>query len=230
MIALVTGSNRGLGFGVCEYLAKKGHTVIMSARNLNSLEEKKNLLKKINPEIHVIEMDTSSAESIQSAIQKILSDFKRIDILINNAGIFKDGLQDSETELAKLMSQSFQTNTIGPALLIHAVLPAMKNHNYGRIVNVSSGMAGLSEMQSGSLAYRASKTALNAVTRVFAHECKGKNILINSVCPGWVKTDMGGTNATRTLPEGVASIVWAAELKDGGPQGGFFRDGHSLSW
>jgi len=230
MIALVTGANRGLGFGICENLAAKNHTVIMTGRDLKSLQEKQKQLAKKNLDVHAIELDLNNPESIEKSVAKILADFKRIDILINNAGILKDGLKENVGSLADVMSQSFQTNTIGPALMIQAILPSMKKNNYGRIVNVSSGMASLTEMQPGYIAYRSSKTALNAVTCVYAHECKEQNILINSVCPGWVKTDMGGASAHRTIPEGVSSIVWAAEIPEDGPSGGFFRDGKPLSW
>jgi len=160
-----TGGINDCCFGVSKYLAEKGHTVIMTARDLKSLELKKSELQSSNSSIHCLQLDVSDSNSIQSGVKKILGDFKRVDILVNNAGIFRDGLNESAEKMSQSMLQSFQTNTIGPALLIQSLLPEMKKNNYGRIVNVSSGMAGLSEMQGGSLAYRTSKAALNAVTR-----------------------------------------------------------------
>ena len=122
----------------------------------------------------------------------------------------------------------FNTNTLGAVRLIQALGPLMKPN--GRIVNVSSGMGQLSDMDSRVLGYRLSKTALNAVTRVFSRELEKQNIKVNSVCPGWVQTDMGGPNATRTPAEGAASVLWAARLGPDGPSGGFFRDGKEIPW
>jgi NAD(P)-dependent dehydrogenase (short-subunit alcohol dehydrogenase family) len=202
----------------------------MAARNLKSLEEGHGQLKAQDLDVHALELDVSRVDSVEKGIKKILGDFKRVDILINNAGVFADGLKEDVENLARTLEATFRTNTIGPALMIQSLLPPMKKNNFGRVVNVSSGMAGLTEMAGGSLAYRASKAALNAVTRVFAQECEGRDILVNAVCPGWVKTDMGGAGAKRSIPEGVASILWAAELPKGGPTGGFFRDGKALEW
>jgi NAD(P)-dependent dehydrogenase (short-subunit alcohol dehydrogenase family) len=123
-----------------------------------------------------------------------------------------------------------ETNVYGVLRVTQALIPLMKKQNYGRIVNVSSGMGQLHDMGGGSTGYRISKTALNALTRIFASELQGTNILVNSVCPGWVKTDMGGENASRTPEEGVDTIVWLATLADGGATGGFFRDRKSIDW
>jgi NAD(P)-dependent dehydrogenase (short-subunit alcohol dehydrogenase family) len=106
----------------------------------------------------------------------------------------------------------------------------MLAQNYGRVVNVSSGMGQIDDLDDYGAAYRISKLALNGVTRILAHAARGKNVLINAVCPGWVRTDMGGPNASRGLQEGARGIVWAATLPDGGPQGGFFRDGKPVPW
>jgi NAD(P)-dependent dehydrogenase (short-subunit alcohol dehydrogenase family) len=229
-IALITGANKGLGLGCAQALSDRGYTVIMTARDLKKLKPEADKLKSKNSKVSAIQLDTSDYRAIEEAVNKITFDHKTIDILINNAGIFLDGLKDDGKVFFETLTNSFQTNTIGPALLIKKILPIMKKNNFGRIVNVSSGMAGLTEMEGGSLAYRTSKAALNVVTRVFAREASGSDILVNSVCPGWVKTDMGGAGASRTIPEGVASILWAADLPAGGPNGGFFRDGKPLAW
>ncbi len=229
-VAIVTGANRGLGLGVSEDLAKKGHTVIMAGRKLSELLKHQAEFKQKDLKVHVLELDVSSPASIEAGVKKVIADFKSIDILVNNAGVFKDGLKEDVAQLSETMTDTLRTNTIGPALMIQAALPHMKVQNRGRIVNVSSGMGGLNEMDGGYFAYRVSKAALNAITKVFAAEIRGQNILINSVCPGWVKTDMGGAGADREVAEGVASIVWAALLPDGGPSGGFYRDGKALQW
>ncbi len=229
-IALITGANKGLGLGCAQALSDRGYTVIMTARDLKKLKPEADKLKAKNKNIHALQMDTSNVNSIQETINKITFDHKTIDILINNAGIYNDGLKDDGKKFVETMATTFLTNTIGPALIIKSILPIMIKNKFGRIVNVSSGMAGLAEMGGGFLAYRTSKAALNAVTRVFTQETQGQDILINSVCPGWVKTDMGGAGASRSIPEGVASILWAADLPAGGPTGGFFRDGKPLAW
>ena len=157
--------------------------------------------------------------------------YGRTDILINNAGIMIDprGSRLLDSEL-KTYRDTLETNAFGPLLITQALLPLMKKRNYGRIVNLSSGRGQLSEMGSGTPAYRISKTALNALTRIVAAETRGSNILVNSLRPGWVKTDMGGPYAPRTVAQGADTAVWLATLPDGGPTGGFFRDRKPIPW
>jgi len=126
--------------------------------------------------------------------------------------------------------ETLETNVLGPLALAQALVPFMKRNRYGRIVNISSGMGQLSEMGVGSPAYRVSKTALNALTRILAADLKASGILVNSMCPGWVKTDMGGPTAPRTVEQGADTAVWLATLPDGGPTGGFFRDRKPIPW
>jgi NAD(P)-dependent dehydrogenase (short-subunit alcohol dehydrogenase family) len=150
---------------------------------------------------------------------------------VNNAGaIFepKGARGTAEVEPA-VLTHAFETNTLGAYRLMRLCLPRMNQAGYGRVVNVSSGMGGITEMGGGSPAYRVSKAALNALTRIFHAEARG-NVKVNSVCPGWVQTDMGGRSATRTIEQGVAGIVWAATLPDDGPSGGFFRDGKPIAF
>lgn len=123
-----------------------------------------------------------------------------------------------------------QTNVYGPLLLSRLAIPIMKSRRYGRIVNLSSGMGSLAEMGVGYIAYRMSKASLNVVTRVLAAETQGMGILINSVDPGWVRTEMGGSAATRTVQGGAETPVWLATLPDNGPTGGFFRDRKTVAW
>ena len=226
---VVTGANRGLGRGVIEKLATVSNAqVIGSARDLSKIEE------LISPNIQFLECEMAEESSRKSFIEKVLKKFPRVDVLVNNAGVFldkKDGSDVNELK-AKLQTirETFEINTVAPYHFIQAFLPSMIKNNYGRIVNVSSGMGQLSEMDGGYPSYRISKTALNSITKFFAAEVKGKNILINSVCPGWVKTDMGGKDAHRSIEEGIAGILWAMNLKDNGPSGSFSRDGKSIAW
>lgn len=232
-IAVVTGANRGLGLGTAKELAASGYHVIMAARNEAQLHQEAAELKQKGFSAEAQRLDTSNPGSIQEFSQQVLKDHGSIDVLVNNAGVFLDEGEGTTSALKTPLSKieaTLRTNTFGPTLLIQAFLPSMLAQNYGRVVNVSSGMGQLSEMNGGYLSYRMSKTALNAVTRIFAEEAKGKNVFVNSVCPGWVRTDMGGANAQRSIPEGIAGIVWAATLPDGGPTGGFFRDGKPLDW
>jgi NAD(P)-dependent dehydrogenase (short-subunit alcohol dehydrogenase family) len=152
-------------------------------------------------------------------------------MLVNNAGILIDHI---DTRLAELdlepLRWTLETNLCGALHVTQVVLPLMRRNGYGRIVNMSSGLGQLSDMRAGTPAYRISKTALNALTRILAAELEGSNIKINSTCPGWVRTDMGGPNATRSVQEGADTAIWLATLPDDGPSGGFFRDRQPIPW
>lgn len=232
-VAVVTGANRGLGFEACRQLAKRDIKVILTSRD----EAKgKAAAEKLQAEgLDVIDyvLDVTSVESCDRLAQFIRDRFGRLDILVNNAGVLLD-YSESDGSVFNLkistLQKTLETNTFAPLLLCQALIPLMKEHNYGRVVNVSSGAGQLQDMNTGYPSYRISKTALNAVTRIVANELKGTNILVNAVCPGWVKTDMGGENAPRTPEQGVDTIVWLATLPDNGPTSGFFRDRHPIDW
>jgi NAD(P)-dependent dehydrogenase (short-subunit alcohol dehydrogenase family) len=158
----------------------------------------------------------------------------RVDVLINNAGILIDGDLDHPTGICdadvEVIRKTLEVNTIAPMMLIKALLPLMQQADYGRIVNISSGMGQLNDMGGRHPGYRISKTALNAVTKIFAAELEGSNITVNSVCPGWVRTDMGGAKADRSLEQGVDTAIWLATSTDASPSGGFYRDRKSIDW
>ena len=229
-VALITGANRGLGLGCTQELLKLGYSVIAVARNIADLKDTAMKESWPSSRVQVLQLDVTDSESFIKFSAE-LEKLSRLDVLINNAGVFLDGhgaapLATSPEDFTK----TFMTNVYGPYRMCQLVLPLMQKQNSGRIVNVSSGMGQLSEMGSGFEAYRVSKTAVNALTKSLAADLASTNIHVNSVCPGWVKTDMGGKNADRELAAGVASILWAALIPDSGPTGGFFRDGKSLSW
>lgn len=235
-VAIVTGANRGLGFETSSQLASRGIQVILASRDLKNGELAQKKLAKLGLEVTLSQLDITNLDSIQKMIQFTKDKFGRLDILVNNAGVFKDsgprrGGSESalDTKLETLKS-TFETNVYGTFLMCQHCIPLMKANNYGRIVNVSSGMGQLTDMSGHFPAYRISKTAVNAITRIFSDETKESNILVNSVCPGWVRTDMGGPNATRPLDEGANGIVWLATLEDSGPRGGFFRDRKPIPW
>jgi len=230
-IALATGANRGLGFEVSRQLAKLGMQVILTSRDPEKGQKAAEQLRTEGLEVVYCPLDVTNPESIASLSQFIRDKFGRLDVLINNAGLMIDPPDISVFD-AKVdtLRKTMETNVYGPLQLIQALVPLMKEHNYGRIVNVSSGMGQLTDMSGGYPAYRISKTSLNALTRIFADELKGTDILVNSMCPGWVKTDMGGPGATRTPEQGVDTMVWLATLPDDGPTGAFFRDREPIPW
>jgi NAD(P)-dependent dehydrogenase (short-subunit alcohol dehydrogenase family) len=234
-IAIVTGASRGLGYATSEALAKMGYKVLMAMRDPDKAQTQINALKMKDYDVTALKLDVANEKSIDSFCQQVIREYSALDVLVNNAGIFIDNEDGGDRSVFKTKSatvlKTFTTNTLGPFLLTQKLLPLMIEGGYGRVVNVSSGMGQLSSMNEGHAAYRMSKTALNAVTKVFSQEVLSKgDILVNSVCPGWVKTDMGGGGANRTIDQGIKGIVWAATLPKGGPSGGFFRDGEKLDW
>jgi NAD(P)-dependent dehydrogenase (short-subunit alcohol dehydrogenase family) len=217
--ALVTGANRGLGLETARQLGRLGHRVIVSARDATKAERAAATLRAEGLDTMPFELDVSSDESAGR-----LGEVGQIDILVNNAGIAGKG------ESPDAIREVLETNTLGAYRVAQALAPGMHGRGWGRIVNVSSGMGQLTDMNGGNHPYRISKTALNAVTRIFAAELSGTGVLVNSVCPGWVKTDMGGPSARLEVEEGVETIVWAATLPDDGPTGGFFRYKRPIPW
>lgn len=227
-IALVTGANRGIGKQVSIDLAKQGIYVLIGARNPGEAEDTLAAVKAVGKG-EILSLDVSKEQSINEALDIITGSFGKLDILVNNAGIFADPGSFFDTTSEDL-HRTLLVNLYGPLRLIQTFLPMMIQNNFGRIVNVSSGMGQLSEMGGGYPAYRISKTAINALTSLSSVEAVGKNIKINSVCPGWVKTDMGGESATRPVEKGAETIVWATTLPDSGPTGKFFRDKKEIGW
>lgn len=232
-VAVVTGGNRGLGFEASRQLAKKGYQVVLTSRDEAKGKPAAEKLQAEGLDVTYHPLDVTTEESSQKLAQFIREKFGRLDALVNNAAIYIDA-QDGENSVftAKIdtLRETMETNVYGVLRVTQALIPLMKEQNYGRIVNVSSGMGQLSDMDGGYTGYRISKAALNALTRILSSELQGTNILVNSVCPGWVKTDMGGANAPRTPEQGVDTIVWLATIPDGGQTGGFFRDRKPIDW
>lgn len=225
-IALVTGSYKGIGLQIVKELLAKNYHVIMTAKDLSKAEPVFLKLKSSHQNLSLYQLDVRDMKNIDTVIHTIELEFNRLDVLINNAGVFSTP-ETSQSSPEEVLN-TFNTNTLAPFYLCQMAIPLMKKNNYGRIVNISSGMGQLSEMEQGYPAYRISKTALNAVTKIFSKE--HKNILVNSVCPGWVRTDMGGPNAPRDVVKGAQTPVWLATLKDNGPTGKFFRDLEEIPW
>ena len=229
-IAVVTGGNRGIGFETCRQLAKQGIQVILTSRESAKGKAAAEKLQAEGLDVSYYSLDVTDADSVQRLAQFIKNEYGQLDILINNAGVLLDSSDSVLNTKFDTLHQTIDTNLYGPFLLCQALIPLMEKHKYGRIVNVSSGAGQLSDMNSGYPSYRISKTALNGLTRILGNELKDTNILVNSVCPGWVKTDMGGANASRTPAQGADTIVWLATLPDNGPTSGFFRDRQPIPW
>jgi NAD(P)-dependent dehydrogenase (short-subunit alcohol dehydrogenase family) len=233
-IALVTGANRGIGLEIVKQLSRTGIMAVLGARNLGKGREAAGKLASEGLEPPVVALDVRDPGSIRAAVDEVMSLFGRIDVLVNNAGILKEGQTPEESKVlevsAELVFETYDANTVGPLRMIQAVVPIMLKGGYGRVVNISSGAGQLSDMQAGYPAYRMSKSALNALTRITAAELGPTPIKVNAMCPGWVRTDMGGPNATRSVEQGAETAVWLATLPDTGPTGGFFRDKAPIAW
>lgn len=215
--ALVTGANRGIGLAICEGLAGRGYEVLLGARDIDAGEE---AARGIG--VTAIEVDVASTDSIARAVREV----GRVDVLVNNAGVLGSGqLLDDPEDFERSMSVMVH----GPFMLMHLLAPAMVSNRYGRVVNVSSGWGAFSDGVSGPAAYGVAKAALNALTVASARTLP-KSVKVNAVCPGWVRTRMGGAAASRSPEEGADTAIWLATLDADGPTGGFFRDRERIDW
>ena len=223
----ITGGSRGIGKGLVEQFSKS-HNVIFTARDKKQAQIIVDSFEHDNAD-YVI-MDVGENESVQNGVKNLKSKINSVDILINNAGILIPGLKHKinaiDTDMDTIM-ETFNINTVGVLRVCKAITPFMQPNS--RIINISSGMGQLEGMGTGSLAYRLSKTALNAMTIVLSQELMGEKIKVNAICPGWVKTDMGGYDAALTVHESAESIKKFA-LDDNFPSGKFLRHGEILPW
>ena len=220
-VALMTGANRGIGLEVSRQLAELGKRVVVGVKNIAQGEAVAKMLSSNGAKAFPAELDVTDGATIEKLVRVIGSDFGRLDVPVNNAGILIDETDLPSETKPQTVRATLETNLLGPWRLCQAFLPLMKRNNYGRIVNISSGAGALSEMSESlyAPAYSISKTSLNALTIMLASELRGSNILVNATCPGWVRTDIGGANAPRSVREGADTAVWLATLPDGGPTG-----------
>ena len=226
-VALVSGGNRGIGLEICRQLAGRGIAVILGSRDE---EGGKGAAENLPGNVVAHQLDVADEKSVDRLASFVEEEFGRLDILVNNAGISNDdGQRGVDADLYRVR-EALETNLLGAWRLCGITIPLMQRNDYGRIVNISTGLAALEDMGGGWPGYRVSKTALNALTRILASELRGSGILVNSVCPGWVQTEMGGSGAPRPVEEGADTPVWAATLPKGGPTGGFFRDRRPIPW
>lgn len=230
-VAVVTGANRGIGLAIVRALARSGLRVVLTARDAAKGESARASLGAEGLEVAFQPLDVRDARQARAAVGWVERKLGQLDVLVNNAGVLPDpkGARASTVDPA-VLREALETNAIGALAVTQACLPLMRRGGYGRIVNVSSELGQLATMGSGTPAYRVSKAALNAITRTLAAELAGTNIKVNAVSPGWVRSDMGGPSAPRSLEQGADTAVWLATLPDDGPSGGFFKDRSPIAW
>ena len=224
---LVTGANRGIGLAIARVLAELGNSVLLGSRDVKAGEEAGRSLRRLGLAVAPIHVDLTVAATIDAAINDIHKSGRSVDVLVNNAGVLheKPLLELTDAEIA----DSIAVHLTGPIRLIRALVPTMVARGYGRIVNVSSDWGSFAAGLGGPGLYGVTKAALNALTVRLAKELPSA-VKVNAMCPGWVRTRMGGQSATRTPDEGADTAVWLATLPDDGPTGGFFRDRKPIEW
>jgi NAD(P)-dependent dehydrogenase (short-subunit alcohol dehydrogenase family) len=218
-LALVSGANRGIGLGVARALARDGYRVLAGTRS-GAMGDLAGL------DITSVQLDVADPASVERLPGVIAAEGGDLAVLVNNAGVYPPG-RASAIDF-DVVEETWRINALGAWRLAVATLPYMRAGS--RIVNVSSGAGSFTDMDATYPAYNVSKAAMNAITVVLAADLRSEGILVNAVCPGWVRTDMGGAGASRSVEEGAASVLWAARLGPDGPTGGFFRDGRPISW
>jgi len=224
---LVTGTNKGIGLEVVNQLLKLNYFVVLTARNMNKGLESAEKFKDYASSLKFIRMDVADEESIRSAAKEFNSLNLKLDVLVNNAGILVEEENIIKTRSEDIIS-TFRTNALGPILVIQHFLPFMNNN--GRIINVSSGLGLSNSMSDYAPSYSISKAALNAVTKQFSFSLADKNISGNAMSPGWVRTDMGGSNAERPIEKGAETIVWLADEAPQKLTGKYFVDKKEMDW
>jgi NAD(P)-dependent dehydrogenase (short-subunit alcohol dehydrogenase family) len=227
-VVLVTGANRGIGQELARQLARRGDTVILTARELAKAERTAAALPG-HERVLARRLDVTDPASIEQVATDLDRRYGRLDVLVNNAAIHYDTWQQASTADLQVVREALEVNLLGAWQTSLTLLPLLRVGGHGRIVNVSSEAGSLASMNGGPPAYNVSKAALNALTRMLAGDLRRDRILVNAVCPGWVATDMGGPGG-RPVAEGAASVLWAVDLPDDGPTGGFYRDGRPVPW
>ncbi|MCC7527583.1 MAG: SDR family oxidoreductase [Candidatus Melainabacteria bacterium] len=235
-VAVVTGANRGIGLEVARELARAGFKVVLTCRDESKGKKVQSQLLSEGLNVDVRAVDVTESGSIRDLDLYLRKKYGRLDVLVNNAGIMLDHFEDGQPVMSIIdcdlteVRKTMETNVYGAISVIKELLPLMKENHYGRIVNVSSGLGQMSEMGAGYAGYRLSKAALNALTCMVADELTSENIIVNACCPGWVRTDMGGKHAARSVEEGADTIVWLCQAQDGSPSGKLFRDREEQPW
>ena len=225
-VVVITGAARGLGLEMARQLTERGDAVVITARDL---EAARDVAERLGEPATAAQLDITDEGSVAEFGEHLAMTRTHVDVLINNAAALYDTSQTTVGADLDVVREAFEVNVLGAWRVTQAVLPLLRGSAHPRIVNVSSESGSLASMGGETPAYGVSKAALNAFTRKLAAELREEEILVNAACPGWTATDMGGSGG-RPVPDGAMSIIWAADLPDGGPTGGFFRDGEQLEW
>ncbi|MCM3630579.1 SDR family oxidoreductase [Paenibacillus glycanilyticus] len=239
-IVLITGGNKGIGLETARQLGKLGFTILLGSRDEASGREATATLTAENIHAKAITLDITDLNTIQSTVEQIDDQYGALDVLINNAGVCFEGvLPPSQLELTVLRN-TYETNVFGSFSVMKAMLPLIKKSPAGRIANLSSGLASLTEYNTPDsdaekyglnlLAYMSSKTAVNALTVLFAKELKDTPIKVNSADPGYTATDLNGHTGYRTVEQGAFIVVKLTTLPSDGPNGGFFDENGVIPW
>ncbi|HET6263290.1 MAG TPA: SDR family oxidoreductase [Usitatibacter sp.] len=230
-IAIVTGGNRGIGHEIARQLMKADVFVVVGCRSEARCKAAVESLSSAGSHVAGYALDVSDTRSVRGFVDQVARHHGAPAILVNNAGIYPEASESKVEDTAtSVWRETFETNLFGAVRMCREVVPLMRKPRYGRIVNISSGLGQLHQMGEGSPAYRVSKAALNALTRTLAAEVAASGILVNSMSPGWVRTDMGGEDAPRSVEEGADTAVWLSLLPSNGPTGQFFRDRKAIPW
>ncbi|HSI10514.1 MAG TPA: SDR family NAD(P)-dependent oxidoreductase [Chthoniobacter sp.] len=225
-IALVTGAYKGIGLEIVRQLAARGVRVYLTARQREAGEK---AVASLKGDVHFLPLDVSDAASIESAARALAKQTDHLDILINNAAVLLDDGGDILDLDGDTVLKTIATNTVGPMLVTQAFQPLLEQSKTPRVINVSSGAGQLAEgLQDWAPAYSMSKTALNSLTQHFAAALR--RFAVNSVSPGWVRTDMGGDSAPLSVEQGADTIVWLALDAPQDLTGKFLRERREIAW
>ena len=238
-VALITGANKGIGFEIGRQLGNHGFSVVLAARDEGRVAEAAERLRGEGLDVQGVRLDVTDPSTAEAAAKWVDETFGRLDVLINNAGIALDasaGVRPSGLELA-MLKETYETNVFGAFAVIRAFLPLLRKSASARIINQSSTLGSLTTLSdpgtpyygNNLLAYNSSKSALNGLTLALSKDLAGDRISVNSVCPGWVKTDMGSDAAPRSVDQGAAIAVKLATM-DEPPTGKFLDDAGEIPW
>lgn len=226
--ALVTGGNKGIGFAICQGLLAAGFDVILAARSLD--KAKAAIAQLQTSQVHPLVLDVADDNSIHHAVEQVRREFSHLDVLINNAGVYPDQSVNILTISRDLLEQAINTNTFGPIRVVQAFLPLLEKASAARVINVSSGYGALDGLSADVPSYCLSKLALNGATIMLADALRSQDIAVYAMCPGWVRTDMGGTSAPRAPEQGADTAIWLATEASPSLSGKFFRDRQEISY
>jgi len=229
-VALVTGANRGLGLEIARQLLARGLRVVLTGRDETATRRALEALGAAGKNALAVRLDVTDPASIDAARRTAEEQLGPVDVLVNNAAVLLQESVDLLSIPRDAFRATFDTNVFGAIEVCRVFVPPMAARGYGRVVNVSSGVGQFASLSTYAPAYSISKTALNAFTRVLAATYHGQGVLVNGVDPGWVRTDMGGKSAPRSVEQGAETAVWLATLPEDGPTGGFFRDRRAIPW